>query len=275
MKIFISWSGKRSKLMAQILSKKLPVILQHVNPWMSDIDIGAGTRWQAEIASELEKTNFGLICVTNENIDSVWLNFEAGALSKSLSDARVIPLLLDNSLDSLQGPLNQFQAVKPDKSGVLNIIKSINDHSGERKIGTERLEQILAGGPAIDELAEKLGKIKKSTNQAKVRRDQHEILEEVNERLRGFEGGMLKVVRSQNELFERLLRLVERQTSGVWGRNHENALALARHDSDQATGLEPRFGVLSKNKQLGGLMGLPGKLTPNSNEKDSDGDGDY
>ena len=53
MKVFISWSGTRSKLIATALRKWLPYIMQSVEPWMSDTDINAGARWSREIEKEL------------------------------------------------------------------------------------------------------------------------------------------------------------------------------------------------------------------------------
>ena len=44
MKVFISWSGTRSKALANALHKWLPMVLQYVEPWVSDSDIDAGER---------------------------------------------------------------------------------------------------------------------------------------------------------------------------------------------------------------------------------------
>lgn len=66
MKIFISWSGDRSHQLAQALHEWLPLVLHYVKPWLSQADISAGSRWAQEVAKELETTNFGIICVTQE-----------------------------------------------------------------------------------------------------------------------------------------------------------------------------------------------------------------
>ena len=44
MKVFISWSGERSKQMAAALKEWLPTAIQYLEPWMSDTDIHAGDR---------------------------------------------------------------------------------------------------------------------------------------------------------------------------------------------------------------------------------------
>ena len=95
MKVFISWSGARSKSLALALKDWLPLTLNYVKPWVSDKDIGAGDRWAQSIAGELEAANCGIICITPENLQSEWVLFETGALSKSMLDAKVIPFFLD------------------------------------------------------------------------------------------------------------------------------------------------------------------------------------
>jgi hypothetical protein len=90
MKVFLSWSGEKSRAVATALRAWLPYVNAEVEPWMSESDIEPGARWSAEIAKELESTSFGIACVTSGNQGSPWLNFEAGALAKQLSTSRVI-----------------------------------------------------------------------------------------------------------------------------------------------------------------------------------------
>jgi hypothetical protein len=93
MKIFISWSGMRSQKLANKLRGWLPLVLQNVTPYMSSGDIPAGTRWLRSVSSELDTCNFGILCITPENLRAPWIHFEAGALSKALDNSHVVPML--------------------------------------------------------------------------------------------------------------------------------------------------------------------------------------
>ncbi len=182
MKVFISWSGKRSKALAAALKEWLPLILQYAKPWVSEKDISAGDRWAQAIAGELESSNFGILCITPENLRSEWILFEAGALSKSMLDAKVIPLLFGLELSDLSGPLSQFQALKVDQQGLMNVIKAINA-AAENKAAEATISQLV---PALwPQLQEKLAKIPDKEPSEKHMRPQTEILEELVSQIRG------------------------------------------------------------------------------------------
>ena len=97
MKIFISWSGQRSKVVADALRSWIPDVIHAVKPWMSGVDIRAGMRWSREVDEQLRDTQFGILCLTKENQTAPWLLFEAGALAKSVEGAAVCPYLIDLS----------------------------------------------------------------------------------------------------------------------------------------------------------------------------------
>ncbi|MBQ5939860.1 EAL domain-containing protein [Massilia sp. AB1] len=141
MKVFLSWSGDRSRHIAESLRTWLPRVIQAVRPWMSDIDIPAGARWQTDIAHELDAADFGIICVTPENINKPWLMFEAGALSKSMKASRVCPLAFSMELHDLSGPIAQFQANKLDRDGVLQVLKAINASMGDQGLDQTHLSE--------------------------------------------------------------------------------------------------------------------------------------
>src|SRR3712207_1416071 len=130
MKVFISWSGPQSKAVAEALRVWLKLVIQSVEPFVSSQDIAKGDRGLRVIANELEETSFGIVCVTRENSLTPWINFEAGALSKTVGEGRVVPFLLDMPVSDLTGPLAQFQVVTSvNKDDVFSMVRSLRDHS--------------------------------------------------------------------------------------------------------------------------------------------------
>jgi hypothetical protein len=84
--IFISWSGLRSRWIAETLRDWLPMIVQAANPWMSASDIDKGSRGLPEVSKALDGMKVGIVCLTPENLTAPWILYESGALSKSIDD---------------------------------------------------------------------------------------------------------------------------------------------------------------------------------------------
>lgn len=177
MKIFLSWSGERSKAVASALRDWLHLVLHYVEPWMSQHDIAAGERWSNEVGNELEACNFGIVCLTKDNLRAPWLLFEAGALSKQISQAAVVPYLLDvDFADIIQSPLGLFQGKKAEKSQTYDLITAINGRA-EKPGDAQRLRRLFeATWPELDG---KLCAIPKAIGSTATPRRQEEILEEL------------------------------------------------------------------------------------------------
>jgi hypothetical protein len=126
MDVFISWSGERSKFVAQCLHTWLKQVIQMVRPWMSSENILAGARWNAEIAAHLSKTRFGVICVTAENLFAPWLVFEAGALAKTIERTHVCPYLIGLDEIDPQHPLSQFQFKRTNEEDTYELVCSMH-----------------------------------------------------------------------------------------------------------------------------------------------------
>ncbi len=127
MKVFISWSGERSRAMARALREWLPLVLP-VTPWTSDADIAAGDRWRRRVDEELNDVNVGIACVTPENQHAPWLLFEAGALSKAVRDGAALCALLVPGMPTseLTEPLSAFQALVGNEAGVRRLVTDLN-----------------------------------------------------------------------------------------------------------------------------------------------------
>lgn len=125
-KIFISWSGQVAQKVSRILAENLTLILPDTECFQSSEGIEKGARWSTEIATKLEESSLGILCITKENADAPWVAFEAGALSKSIKESRVVPLLLDaDPSDLAGGPLAQFQATLFNKDEIGSMLKSL------------------------------------------------------------------------------------------------------------------------------------------------------
>lgn len=182
MKIFISWSGKRSKIVAEALWKWIPKVIQSVKPWISSEDIYAGNRWNQEIATELEQSNFGIICLTPENMNKPWILFEAGALAKTINETLVCPYLINLKSSEIKGPLTQFQSAEDTKGGTLNLMTSINCAIDENALDDQRLKDTFnLWWPDLEEI---LNNLPEPEIDQTPERNEKEILEEILERVR-------------------------------------------------------------------------------------------
>src|SRR5829696_903560 len=146
MQVFISWSGGQSKQIARALRDWLPLVIQAVKPYMSDKDNTAGSLWDQVITAELEASNFGILCLTPGNLDSPWIHFEAGAISKAVtSESRVVPLLFGLTPTDVGQPLARFQMKPLDKQGVRDTLTSMNSGLGEASLPDVYLQEVFDG----------------------------------------------------------------------------------------------------------------------------------
>lgn len=125
MKVFVSWSGELSKKVAQELKKWLPCIIQSIDIFYSPEDIEKGENWDSKISTELSECNYGIVCLTSENTNAPWINFEAGAITKTL-ESRVSALMVDIKTSEIQGPLKRYQATKIEKEDMWQLVSDIN-----------------------------------------------------------------------------------------------------------------------------------------------------
>lgn len=157
MKIFIAWSESRSKEMAEALRDWLPDVIQACDPWASSKDISPGMRWNKEIAEKLDQTDFGILCLTPENLNASWIHFEAGALAKKIDKSRVCPYLLGVKPTDIKGPLEVFQYKNADKEGTWDIVKEINLALGEEALSKERLDRAFENNwPGLENTIKRL-----------------------------------------------------------------------------------------------------------------------
>jgi hypothetical protein len=181
MKVFISWSGSTSKDVAEVIRDWLPTVLQTIRPYFTPSDIEKGTRWSADIGQELDNSMAGIFCVTKDNINSQWLMFEAGAISKKVDQSLVCPILLGLENSDINGPLTQFQTTLFEKSDFKKLISDLNNANKDNPLEEKVLNTVFE--KFWPELEEKISAILKAegiddAKNADVRSDR-EVLEEI------------------------------------------------------------------------------------------------
>ena len=134
MKVFLSWSGARSKGVADAFALWLPQAIHAIEPWMSS-DLDDGVPWSGYISSQLEATAVGIICLTADNYTSPRILFEAGALAKT--NAHVGTFLLDPPDGAIAHPLRHFHHTLYEKDDLGRLLITINGKvaaAGERAL---------------------------------------------------------------------------------------------------------------------------------------------
>ena len=185
MKVFLSWSGERSKLVAEAVRDWLPLMIQAVEPWISSVDMRKGSRWSQEISGRLEETKVGIVCLASDNLTEPWMLFEAGALSKT-KDARLCTFLLDVKPTDIEGPLAQFQHTVATKGDTRQLIGTINEsvkQANEKALDEKALDEMF--GLLWPKLEKELEKARLPVAaEAKELRGDREVLNEILELVR-------------------------------------------------------------------------------------------
>jgi len=152
-------------------------------------DIESGARWAATLTNELEKTNYGILCLTPSNLNSRWLLFEAGALSK-FQESSVCGLLLgDLKPTDVESPLSQFQHRQFSKVDIKTLLLDIN---AKRETPLEQQQFDLLFETLWPKMDDEYSRIVPydSNNESKTAqpREDRALLEEILFRLRQLEG---------------------------------------------------------------------------------------
>lgn len=177
--VFISWSGERSRRIAEELHRWIPSTLQFTRPYFTPNDIEKGAKWATEISRKLSETDVGIICLTKENIDKPWILFEVGALSKDLEKSRVCSVLFGMDNADLSGPLTTFQTTAFEKADFKKLMQTINDAGGDRSLSRETFDSVFnMWWPRLDESIKAILASEGGQRDQEVRSDR-EILEEI------------------------------------------------------------------------------------------------
>ncbi|WP_082560197.1 MULTISPECIES: toll/interleukin-1 receptor domain-containing protein [unclassified Brevundimonas] len=129
--IFISWSLPASQKTAQKVYEFFRRLFPTFGFFISSENISSGQRWYDVISEKLDACNVGIVVVTAENHLRPWIHYEAGALAKVVTKARVMPLLCGVPTRLIADtPLSAFQAADLNKFGIQRIADSIREMTG-------------------------------------------------------------------------------------------------------------------------------------------------
>lgn len=198
MKVFISWSGDRSKQIAILLSDWIKCVIQATRPWISTRDIDRGALWFSEIGDALKDTTVGIVCLTQENKNKPWILFETGALAKGLSSSRVCTFLIDLTPSDLEDPLAQFNHTLPNKDGMWQLVRTLNSGLGDGGLDERILEQVF--GTYWAQFEERFAQLLKSVPSAgkPEKRSDDSLLAEILDNTR-FLAGRIRTLESKVE----------------------------------------------------------------------------
>lgn len=144
MKIFISWSGDASHEVARALKEWLPNVIQPLNAddlFLSSEDIEKGVPWFQALGSVLDQCDFGILCLTPDNMHAPWILYEAGAVSKRMGSARVVPLLIGLENADLISPLSHLNACDVDKDSMRKLVVAVNGTLGGDAVVPAKLDR--------------------------------------------------------------------------------------------------------------------------------------
>lgn len=101
----MSWSGT-AKALAEAVAEFLRLV--GVTPFLSQVSIKAGKRWEDELDRALVECSTALIFVTPDAVRSPWVMWEAGAIHNQPRPTRVFPILI--GVSEGPDPLKRLQA---------------------------------------------------------------------------------------------------------------------------------------------------------------------
>lgn len=182
MEIFLSCSGEMSKEIADKLEEFLKNVVVDAKPFFFENDIDKGEQWQDHIIKRFNTCDFAIICLTAENINSRWINFEAGALFKKLHNK--VAVINFGIEEEIREPLSMFQRTSFQKKDFYRLIKTINKNitnpQDEKKLKIIFNHYWEEFHGAVKELIEDFSKNKLRSNESNVIDEIKKLFEKQN-----------------------------------------------------------------------------------------------
>lgn len=130
MAVFISYSRTRSEAMAKAIESLIVEFLPNVHVRM--FPPASGSQYFSELDEWFSSITYAILCVTPENRNAPWMNYEAGVFSHKPGSV-VASLLLDMEPTDLPAPLDQRVAQRANPDGVAKLICDISTEFGQKQ----------------------------------------------------------------------------------------------------------------------------------------------
>src|SRR5688572_6868815 len=172
MHVFICWSGRRSRRIAEAFASHwlTAVLGESVTSFVSFADIEKGEGWFERLLMELGRSDAALLCLTPENLASPWMHFESGMVSR-MGKGKVFTYFLGIDAGKVQDPLKQIQVTVCTESDTTKLALKLADlaqvtksevaarlasaweelATAIRDVAAPRMDDILPGFPQLFE----------------------------------------------------------------------------------------------------------------------------
>ena len=102
-----------------------------VDVWASSEDVRLGTDWRESLRTALRDTEYAILCITPQNVDSPWIAMEAGAITMGRGETfPAVPLLFGLGVDDLPSHLSGFQALEATEENLLRVGREVRECLG-------------------------------------------------------------------------------------------------------------------------------------------------
>lgn len=136
-RLFLSWSGEPSRLLAKALAGHMKSLSDRLEPWLSD-DLEPGVEWASRLVPQIQEAHLAILCLTHRNATAPWIAFETGAYYTSPLKEGVIPFLFDLDSDDVVFPLALFQSIRADWTGTKALFLRVGRLAGLDSAAVEK-----------------------------------------------------------------------------------------------------------------------------------------
>lgn len=141
MRIFLSWSGKISERIASLIRQYIPLFLDSSEiSFFYSPEIKKGVLWPTKLFENISNCQTTIICLTPENVEAPWINFEGGA--NAAKGFKTCPIFFGFQNHNPSGPLSYFQVTYYTKTDFFKLICSLNDEL-ENKCDESTLKELF------------------------------------------------------------------------------------------------------------------------------------